>query len=98
MNILHFAFTGSPDFEVPAPFYKSPSQASVNKLWEIESPQQSSESNLAKALSSSATTLSNRSSEETEMKAELTDIDNEVSPSHILAQYCNLSDVQTSTV
>ncbi|TSK14874.1 Endothelial PAS domain-containing protein 1 [Bagarius yarrelli] len=74
-----------PEFET-TPFYKSPSQASVNKLWEMESSCHSSASNLAKALSSSTPSLSNRSSstpdsaarryhgcEETELKVELTE-------------------------
>lgn len=55
----HFAFAGSPEFKAPATFYKSPNQASVNKLWEIESLQQSSDSGLAKASSSSSAALSN---------------------------------------
>lgn len=50
----HFALTGSPEFKAPATFYKSPNQASVNKLWEIESLQQSSDSGLAKASSAAS--------------------------------------------
>ncbi|XP_060796205.1 endothelial PAS domain-containing protein 1 [Neoarius graeffei] len=78
---------GSPEFEASTTFYKSPSQASVNKLWEIESPQHNSNSNLAKTSSSSSnTTLNNSSSstpdsageryygnEENELKIELTE-------------------------
>lgn len=75
-----------PEFETTSPFYKSPSQASVNKLWEMESSCQRSESNLTKALSSSTPALSNRNSstcdnaargyygsEETELKVKLTE-------------------------
>ncbi|MCJ8738716.1 hypothetical protein PDJAM_G00038970 [Pangasius djambal] len=77
---------GSPEFQAPATFYKSPSQASVNKLWETESPQHSSDSGPAKASSSSTTTPSNSSrstpdstgggyysNEEAELKVELTE-------------------------
>ncbi|MCI4384463.1 hypothetical protein PGIGA_G00039110 [Pangasianodon gigas] len=77
---------GSPEFEAPATFYKSPSQASINKLWETESPQHSSDRGLAKSSSSSTPTLSNSGcstpdstgggyygSEETELKVELTE-------------------------
>ncbi|XP_058262328.1 endothelial PAS domain-containing protein 1 isoform X2 [Hemibagrus wyckioides] len=76
---------GSPEFEASATFslLKSPSQASVNKLWEMESPHHSSDS---RASSSSTPTLSNSSSstpdstargyyggQETELKVELTE-------------------------
>ncbi|KAK3560049.1 hypothetical protein QTP86_033773 [Hemibagrus guttatus] len=71
---------GSPEFEASATFYKSPSQASVNKLWEMESPHHSSDS--SKASSSTTPTLSYSSSstpdgyygdQETELKVELTE-------------------------
>lgn len=65
MHALHLAFTGSPEFEASTTFYKSPSQASVNKLWEIESPQHNSNSNLAKTSSSSSNTTLNNSSSST---------------------------------
>ncbi|KAF4084901.1 hypothetical protein AMELA_G00111290 [Ameiurus melas] len=77
---------GSPEFEAPTTFYRSPSQASVNKLWEMDSSQPSSDSGLCSASSSSTTSLSNSSSstpdsagrgyygsEETELKVELTE-------------------------
>ncbi|KAF7705513.1 endothelial PAS domain-containing protein 1 [Silurus meridionalis] len=77
---------GSPEFEASASFYKSPSQASVNTMWEIQSPHRGSDNSLVNASSSSVTSLSNScsstpdrtggvyyGSEDNELKVELTE-------------------------
>ncbi|XP_053366972.1 endothelial PAS domain-containing protein 1 [Clarias gariepinus] len=75
---------GSPEFEAPPTFYKSPSEASIDKLWEIESSQQSTDSSLASSSSPSSLSNSNSStpdsarggyygSEKTPLKVELTE-------------------------
>ncbi|KAI4874876.1 hypothetical protein NFI96_034447, partial [Prochilodus magdalenae] len=54
--------TRKQQFEEPSIFYKSPSQAAASKLWKLDSPAPSSDSGLAKSLSSSTPSLSNCSS------------------------------------
>uniref|UniRef100_A0A3B4BYA6 Endothelial PAS domain protein 1b n=1 Tax=Pygocentrus nattereri TaxID=42514 RepID=A0A3B4BYA6_PYGNA len=53
---------GKPQFEEPSIFYRSPSQVAISKLWKLDSPASSSDSGLAKSLSSSTLSLSNCSS------------------------------------